>query len=201
MPSHRFESVHDGHHDVASVVPLEIEEVDGADSPKVDARQPWQDRELKTLRKVGPICVERLIGYLQRQYMENSTLAYSPVSLIKQPQTVLTVSEPFHWPAQIKTLTHMQHHTSTTHKNTHPTRCFPWNEICEHSENIWTSLRSEGRERFGFSHLRNLSDALSERTLITLSARIISFTSNLVEASSAVWRHSCNCEIHCESFF
>lgn len=39
-PSHRFESVHDGHHDVASVVPFEIEEVDGADSPKVDTRQP-----------------------------------------------------------------------------------------------------------------------------------------------------------------
>lgn len=38
--SHRFESVHNGHHDVASVVLLEIEEVDGADSPKVDAWQP-----------------------------------------------------------------------------------------------------------------------------------------------------------------
>lgn len=38
--SHRFKSVHDGHHDVASVVPLEIEEVDGGDGPKVDARQP-----------------------------------------------------------------------------------------------------------------------------------------------------------------
>lgn len=40
VPSHRFESVHDGHHDVASVVPLEIEEIDGAHNPKVDARQP-----------------------------------------------------------------------------------------------------------------------------------------------------------------
>lgn len=40
VPSHRFESVHDGHHDVASVVPLEIEEIDGENNPKVDARQP-----------------------------------------------------------------------------------------------------------------------------------------------------------------
>lgn len=38
--AHRFEPVHNGHHDVASVVLLEIEEVDGADTPKVDARQP-----------------------------------------------------------------------------------------------------------------------------------------------------------------
>lgn len=67
LSSHRFESVHGGHHDVASVVSLEIEEVDGADSPQVDAWQPWQDRELKTLWEVGPICVEGLIGYLQEQ--------------------------------------------------------------------------------------------------------------------------------------
>lgn len=97
-PSHRFESVHDGHHDVASVVPFEIEEVDGADSPKVDARQPWQDRELKTLGQVGPICVERLIGYLQRQHMEKTR-----VNVSESPKRGL--SEPSHRPA----------HTSTTH--------------------------------------------------------------------------------------
>lgn len=38
--SHRFESVLNGHHDVASAVPLEIKEVDGAHSPQEDARQP-----------------------------------------------------------------------------------------------------------------------------------------------------------------
>ena len=40
VPPHRFEPVQNGHHDVAPVVPLEIEEVDGTDSPQVDARQP-----------------------------------------------------------------------------------------------------------------------------------------------------------------
>lgn len=40
MTSHRFEPVHNGHHDISSVVPLEIEEVDGADCPKVDAGEP-----------------------------------------------------------------------------------------------------------------------------------------------------------------
>lgn len=40
MTSHRFEPVHNGHHDISSVVPLEIEEVDGAECPKVDAGEP-----------------------------------------------------------------------------------------------------------------------------------------------------------------
>lgn len=62
--SHRFEAVHDGHHDVAFVVLLEIEEVERWRHPKVDAGQPCQDRQLETLSEVGSICVERIIGYL-----------------------------------------------------------------------------------------------------------------------------------------
>lgn len=33
VPSHRFEPVLNGHHDIASVVPLKIEEIDWAYSP------------------------------------------------------------------------------------------------------------------------------------------------------------------------
>lgn len=40
LAAYRFESVHEGHHDVSSVVPLEIEKVDGRDGPKVDALYP-----------------------------------------------------------------------------------------------------------------------------------------------------------------
>lgn len=40
MTSHRFEPIHNRHHDVSSVVPLEIEEVERADGPKVDAGDP-----------------------------------------------------------------------------------------------------------------------------------------------------------------
>lgn len=38
--AHSFESVHYGHHNVSFVVSFEIKEVDGTDSPKIDAWQP-----------------------------------------------------------------------------------------------------------------------------------------------------------------
>lgn len=47
--THSFESVHDGHHNVSFVVSLEVKEVDGTSSPKIDAWQPCKDRELETL--------------------------------------------------------------------------------------------------------------------------------------------------------
>lgn len=150
--SHRFEPVHNGHHDISSVVPLEIEEVDGADCPKVDAGEPWQDGELKTLREVRPVCVERLIGYLQRGHKENSTVRYV---LSNSPKRCL--SEPSHWPAQ--RLWHMfklhPHISADVLKR---------DEFCWHMmHNVGMSLWP-GRERFGFSpapHLRNLADTLS----------------------------------------
>lgn len=86
IPTHRFDSVHNGHHDVASVVSLEIEEVDWADSPKIDAWQPWQDRELETLWQVGPFCVERQISYLQR-HTTNGKLHLNLQSCISYQKT------------------------------------------------------------------------------------------------------------------
>lgn len=84
VTSYRFEPIHDGHHYVSSVVPFEIEEVDEADCPKVDAGDPWQDSELETLGQVWPVCVERLIGHLQGRQADNrmSNQASQPAALL-----------------------------------------------------------------------------------------------------------------------
>lgn len=63
--TYRFEAVQDGHHDVASVVPLQVEQVDRTDDPQVDARQARQHGQLEADGEVGLVRVERRVEILQ----------------------------------------------------------------------------------------------------------------------------------------
>ncbi len=54
--SYRFDSVQYRHHDVASVVHLEEEDVEGRREPQEDAGSPWQDGQLKACWEIRQVC-------------------------------------------------------------------------------------------------------------------------------------------------
>lgn len=136
MTSHRFEPIHNRHHDVSSAVPLEIEEVDGADGPKVDAGDPWQDRELETLWQVWPVCVKRLIGHLQGRHAGNR------MSYQAGQRAARTVSEPSDWPPQ----------DSETKSH-----CSPTQQMFRHK-----SVIGKGREKISHTWQTSLTSSVKE---------------------------------------